>query len=308
MTMRVSLVAVLFAAVGAADCDPAEKMAGDGPYAVEFTNYTWNETIFYGWAPSGDEVHPVVAFMHGSTGQWGFYEENLRRYATHGMIVVFPFIESPEQDKNWWVTNTDGAYLVKAVAFAKEGPLRDRVDASRVAVAGHSMGATCAIAAGAAGAPGSYRVVVAQHPGICGPFGPPPWPATWMPGDMADLTAKFPLLMTTATNDGAFLPAPYTAPHEHGCYDKGANGTAAFVQFSEAACAEDGAREPLVDDGGHDCPMKIGVPESPWVLVALKLYLLNDGDPKSTCHALLYGNETTSLRNAPDADLVDIRQ
>ena len=111
----------------------------------------------------------------------------------------------------------------------------------------------------------------------------------------------------SATNDGAFLPAPHTAPHEHGCYEKGANGTAAFVQFSEAACADDGAREPLVDDGGHDCPMKIGAPESPWVLVALKLYLLLDGDTSSTCHELLYGNATASLRKSPDADLVDIR-
>ena len=148
---------------------------------------------------------------------------------------------------------------------------------------------------------------MALHPGICGPFGPPPWPATWMPSDMRSLTSKFPLLMTTATNDGAFLPAPHTAPHEHGCYEKGANGTAAFVQFSEAACADDGAREPLVDDGGHDCPMKIGAPESPWVLVALKLYLLLDGDAASTCHELLYGNATASLRKSPDADLVDIR-
>lgn len=193
------------------------------------------------------------------------------------------------------------------MAFALEGPFRARVDAARVAVAGHSMGATCAIAAGAAAGPGAYRLVVAQHPGICGPFGPPPWPATWMPSDMRSLTSKFPLLMTTATNDGAFLPAPHTAPHEHGCYEKGANGTAAFVQFSEAACADDGAREPLVDDGGHDCPMKIGAPESPWVLVALKLYLLLDGDAASTCHELLYGNATASLRRSPDADLVDIR-
>jgi pimeloyl-ACP methyl ester carboxylesterase len=193
------------------------------------------------------------------------------------------------------------------VAFALEGPFRARVDAARVAVAGHSMGATCAIAAGAAAGPGAYRLVVAQHPGICGPFGPPPWPATWMPSDMRSLTSKFPLLMSTATNDGAFLPAPHTAPHEHGCYEKGANGTAAFVQFSEAGCTDDGAREPLVDDGGHDCPMKIGAPESPWVLVALKLYLLLDGDTSSTCHELLYGNATASLRRSPDADLVDIR-
>jgi poly(3-hydroxybutyrate) depolymerase len=106
---RLALVflAWLGSAAAAADCDPAEKMTGDGPFAVEFFNETLNGTIFYGWLPVSNAPAPVVAFMHGSTGQWGFYSENLRIYASHGLAVVFPFIESPEGDEHWsvWKSN-----------------------------------------------------------------------------------------------------------------------------------------------------------------------------------------------------------
>jgi len=41
-----------------------------------------------------------------------------------------------------------------------------------------------------------------------------------MPDDLAEVMGKNPVLFTTATNDGAFWPAPYTAKFEHGCYEK----------------------------------------------------------------------------------------
>ena len=114
---RLALVflAWLGSAAAAADCDPAEKMAGDGPFAVEFFNETLNGTIFYGWLPVSHAPAPVVAFMHGSTGQWGFYAENLRIYASHGLAVVFPFIESPEGDEHWsaWKSNLQPDFDVR---------------------------------------------------------------------------------------------------------------------------------------------------------------------------------------------------
>merc|ERR1711998_243448 len=123
--------------------------------------------------------------------------------------------------------------------------------------------------------------------------------------DLATLANASPFLMTTATNDNAFWPAPYTASHELGCFNGGiakVDGAvvASFVQFSEAACTEDGDREPLVDDAGHDCPMKIregGRPEFPVVLTALKLYAHLDGDKGSKCYSIMYANNTDSLRN-----------
>ena len=92
------------------------------------------------------------------------------------------------------------------------------IDEDNVVVAGHSMGATCSIMASYTMDP--VKLTVTQHPGICGPYGPPPSPNTWMPKNLAAVMDKNPVLFTTATNDGAFWPAPLTAEHEYGCFNK----------------------------------------------------------------------------------------
>jgi hypothetical protein len=46
-----------------------------------------------------------------------------------------------------------------------------------------------------------------------------------MPSDLNDVMKKNPMLFTTATNDGAFWPAPLTAKHEHGCFMKSLDDT-----------------------------------------------------------------------------------
>jgi hypothetical protein len=262
--------------------------------------------------------------MHGSTGQYQMYEDNLKLFASHGAVIIFPFIKSPEKDKNPLTTNTDGEYLIKSIAYAKamnaEGGLfPGLVDESNVVIAGHSMGATCSIMATHRLPAGSSKLAIAMHPGICGPFGPPPWPSTWMPKELLDVTQKVPLLFTTATNDGAFWPAPHTAEHEFGCWGKALNGSsggkpmhsAAFVEFSAEACAEDGARKPDgFPDGGHNCPLKFasgGRPENWWVLTAIKLYAQQDGNAASNCHKLLWGDDPLSLAHSNDTALVDLR-
>jgi dienelactone hydrolase len=222
-----------------------------------------------------------MTFMHGSTGQWEMYNDNLNHFASHGFAVLFPFIKSPQKDKNPLTTNTDGKYLLKAIEFARAAnadptsPLYGIVDMDNIVIAGHSMGATCSIMASKT-LPKGVKASIAQHPGICGPFGPPPSPDTWLKKDLNTLTANLPMLFTTATNDGAFWPAPQTAKHEYGCFEAGVNenAQAAFVQFSADACKEDDDRKPF-PDGGHNCPLKkidAGRPEMWWVLTMLKLY------------------------------------
>jgi dienelactone hydrolase len=94
-----------------------------------------------------------MTFMHGSTGQWEMYNDNLNHFSSHGFVVVFPFIKSPEKDKNPLTTNTDGKYLLKAIEFARaanadpSSPLFGIVDMENIIIAGHSMGATCSIMA-----------------------------------------------------------------------------------------------------------------------------------------------------------------
>lgn len=243
--------------------------------------------------------------MHGSTGQWEMYNDNLELYASHGAVVIFPHIKSPEKDKHPLTTNTNGEFLLKSVDFAKnatvdkESPLFGTVDLESVVYAGHSMGATCSIMASKRSLPNTAKLTITQHPGICGPFGPPPSPDTWMAHDLSAVSIDHPVLFTTATNDGAFWPAPMTAKHELGCFkDSMIDGSvAAFAQFSADACTKDGAREPF-PDGGHNCPMKFadgGRPETWWVLTAFKLYAQLDGDKGSKCYSMLWGNETDSL-------------
>jgi hypothetical protein len=58
--------------------------------------------------------------MHGSTGQYGMYSENFELYVSHGFVILFPFIVSPEKDKNPLTTNTDGKYILKAIRYAGE--------------------------------------------------------------------------------------------------------------------------------------------------------------------------------------------
>jgi hypothetical protein len=117
-----------------------------------------------------------------------------------------------------------------------------------------------------------------------------------MENDLRTVADHFPVIFTTATNDAAFWPQPYTAEHELGCFNGAKlNGTtSAFIQFNAASCAEDKARTPY-PDGGHNCPLKFPSPESPWVLIAMKLYTHMDGNSNSNCADLLWGVGTKSL-------------
>ena len=101
------------------------------------------------------------------------------------------------------------------------------------------------------------------------------------------------MLFTTASNDGAFWPAPMTAAHELGCFHGALDShsgdldhRATFIEFGKSACLEDGARPPF-DDSGHDCPFKNGV-ETPWVLTWAKQYGQQGGRADSACAKLMY--------------------
>jgi len=49
-----------------------------------------------------------------------------------------------------------------------------------------------------------------------------------------------------------------------------------------------------------------GRPENPWVLNAIKLFAHMDGSEDSMCWKVMYGNDTTSLRNSGDVEKFDI--
>ena len=174
-----------FAQAKFADCDPNNDV-NDGPFApANFFNITWEDTTFYGVTPTPTEDQkkfPVMAFMHGTTGGWSMYEPTLNHYASHGFLVVFPHMEGPTEDGLPLTTDTDGEYLLKAIEFAKAAnadetsALYGKVDVDNIIIAGDGMGAGSIMASKRFA--GTAKLTVAQHPGICGPSGPPPKPAT----------------------------------------------------------------------------------------------------------------------------------
>lgn len=304
------------------DCDEVD-VAGLGPYgdASQFNVTTENGTLIFVLHPALDaeKTFPVMVFSHGSTGEYAMYETAIKHYVSHGFVVVFPHIKGAKADTKPLTLDPHGGFTIHGFEYAMEAnanatsPLYQKLDTQNVVLAGHSMGATSTLMAATKLPAGSAKVAVAQHPGLCGPWGPPPCLpgscSTWMPADFEDAASKMPMLLTTATNDGAFWPAPYTAEHELGCFNKSTErrsaGGTAFAQFSEAACQDDGTGgryDRKWSTGGHDCPMRQQSPETAWVLTAAKLYAQLGGNTSSKCYGLLWGTGNDSLKSKGDVE------
>jgi len=281
-----------------------------------------NKTI-YAVMPKGDGPFPVLVFMHGLAATYWIYQPLMHFYASHGFAVVFPFIHSPLVDKLIFITDTNGHAVDRGIVFAhsanldKTSPLFGKLDTSNIVIAGHSAGATAVIMTAQRQGSERLKAVATMHPGICGPFGPPPriLNSTWMKQDLAHAMEKFPILFSTASNDGAFQPEPWTAKWEYGCYSgawwekKQRQFPSAFVQYSNKSCHVPGAPKlPKLIDGliGHGCPCLPNSPETPWVLRHLKLYGQLQGKKDSKCFEMLWGHGQDSLRHAVTADKVDV--
>jgi len=332
IAMRVALAALcglwLVDATAWPDCDKVD-MEGNGPYGEQ----TWfNDTaadgtvvfIFHPTLTGGPSSFPVMVFSHGSIGEYAMYVHAIARYVSHGFVVVFPHIKSPTKDTSPLTLDPMGGFTMKGVAYASmananaSNPLKGMLQLENLILAGHSMGASSTIMASKKLPAGTVKATIAQHPGICGPFGPPPCLGpgalcnTWMPQDFKDVSRDHPMVLTTATNDGAFWPAPYTAEHEYGCYnqslDSATKGTI-FAQWSADVCQDDGTGGRFGrkwSTGGHDCPMRVHSVETPWVLAAAKLYGQLGGDSSSSCHAMLWGVGPDSLSKFKGAEHFEI--
>ena len=92
-----------------------------------------------------------MVFMHGSTGQIEMYEKNLVNYASHGFVVAFPYIKDPKGDKSPLTLNTNGEYILRAIAYANissassapPGPLQGKVDMGNIILACSPPSSSC---------------------------------------------------------------------------------------------------------------------------------------------------------------------
>ena len=167
---------------------PYNTSSHGGTFIPLQVNATYDKIPLVAFVPtfSQRQKYPVIVFMHGSTAKIEMYLPNLRNYASHGFVVVFPYVKGPKKDTNPLTTNTNGEFILHGISYLKlanDDPnslLYNTVDLDNIIVAGHSMGATCSIEAGLRLSKAdnkiinttSIKAVVTQHPGICGPFGP----------------------------------------------------------------------------------------------------------------------------------------
>lgn len=325
-------------------------------YKPIYFHTEWEGTMFYGYLPqSFDDLksdavtYPVIVFHHGHAAGWEYYSKLLEQYSMEGYIAIFPFIKDPVSDTSTRVTSTNGDFVLKSMRFViarltMEGkrnkdtslwnPFQVLADTNAVVAVGHSMGATASIN-------GAYRfytetelqslrdviklkAVIAQHPGICGPFGPPPLPYTWTKAKLQTIRENTHVLFTTATNDDAFLPMPNTAKYEHNCYVGSTTTTSKkkdhdsdvvqqldsiFIEFTTEACTDDNKMS--FSDGGHNCALKLlptssEFSEASWVLPMIKLYTHLNGNSKSQCYNLLFGDKSMSLTQSKHVQTLEI--
>eukprot|EP00966_Prymnesium_polylepis_P019105 440080-Prymnesium_polylepis.1 len=320
-----------------------DALSGAGPHTPQFVQFDaplQGLPELYGFVPSAGPAvpaagFPVVVFMRGMTLGWEFYESNLARIASHGFVALFPFVKGVSQDDAVFpiVTQTNGLGFIRTFEWLhnSSSALGVPVDLSSAAMIGHSMGGEDVFKAAAKLPNGTAKVLIGQHPGLCGPFGPPPYPDTYSKAEMVNASLKVEAsYLTTAANDRAFRLG-LTPGAEKACWAEG-KGKGLFVSFAESVCSSfpaEGAAAKLkvaAVGSGHMCaccavaknrtvaespsaPRDHGwkSPELKYVLAALKLHLQDGFSSASPCYELLWGNSSTSLSRSTDAAEVDFR-
>lgn len=285
-----------------------------GPFGMSFHNITFEGKIMYVVVPQGEGRSgpwPTLIYMHGWTGAWEqqaflpgqkpnastWYARPLDIYASHGFAIVFPFVIGPIADLNRSSLETNASSIYKALDFVRasqkdeSSPFKGLLDEKNMAIGGHSMGSGDTILAGNELPAGTVKFLAIQHP------------ASYIMESQgfANADKKFPLVLTTATNDCAFFPAPETAAHDLEQFNK-SNATvpAAFLQFSNASCQDTNKSRPW-DDKGHQCSFKPNV-EAPWILRGLKTFLHFNGDVHSQCGRMLFGSGPDAPAQDPHID------
>jgi predicted dienelactone hydrolase len=120
--------------------DPtAASIAADGPFAV--STQTVRGVGFGGgtvYSPNAAGTYGLVAFCPGFTATQSSVAVMGRRLATHGFVVVTINTNSTLDQPSSRATQLLAA--LNAVAALNTGPVAGKVDSSRRAVTGHSMG------------------------------------------------------------------------------------------------------------------------------------------------------------------------
>jgi dienelactone hydrolase len=156
--------------------DPAQP----GPFGVDIVATApglETHTLFVP-TPLGERgvKHPIVVWTNGAGGSTSFYDNLLRHFASHGFFVVADKMSGSNHDPEI-VEQQAGIEWALAEAFRAGGPYAGKIDATRLAVAGHSLGS---IASFASAAHPAVRASIHWSAGLTGnPVGADP---AWLQG------------------------------------------------------------------------------------------------------------------------------
>lgn len=105
-------------------------------------------------ASPADGAFPLVVFSHGVTATADAYAGRIQRWAKAGYVVAaptFPLTSGPGAPIHDYVNQPGDVHFVidelLRQAAERDHPLHDHIDADRVAVAGHSLGASTTVGA-----------------------------------------------------------------------------------------------------------------------------------------------------------------
>jgi dienelactone hydrolase len=128
--------------------DPAQP----GPFGVEVVATAPGLDTHKLYVPTklGDNglKHPIIVWTNGAGGSTDFYENLLRHFASHGFFVVADKMSGSTHDPEI-VEQKAGIEWAIAEATRVGSPYAGKLDASRLAVAGHSLGSIASFASAA---------------------------------------------------------------------------------------------------------------------------------------------------------------
>jgi fermentation-respiration switch protein FrsA (DUF1100 family) len=178
-----------------AEGEPSDEAVADGPPAA------------------GDGPFPLLVFSHGVSSSPLTYLLTLRTIASAGYVVVAPTSPLGSKDtpggagiQDMDQQALDVGFLIDrylAASDGTDGPLAGMIDADRIGVFGHSMGAVSTMGAGLQDCCLDDRIdAVAEWSGILVPLG-------GSPGEVAERAKDRPVLIVHGDLDT-------TVPHVHG--------------------------------------------------------------------------------------------
>jgi hypothetical protein len=142
------LIATFFVASSPADAQTIANPANAGPYSVStssvssFVSGFGGGTIYY---PSSTGSYGGIAVSPGYTASSSSLSWYGRRLASHGFVTIVI-----DTNSRFDQPNSRGSQLLNAVDYLSSGApsaVRSRLDSSRMAVSGHSMGGGGSLAA-----------------------------------------------------------------------------------------------------------------------------------------------------------------